>query len=716
MSIIYVRNPSTGQLEPLEVGGSADAVLYTEQTLTEKQQAQARENIGAAAGTAHEPETNDIPKVFFGGPLQQTKTEAVVPFRYISATQDISGYAKIKAQGGSSMTYAKKNQTVKLYKDAECTEKLKVDFKGWGEQNKFCFKANWIDITHARNIVSARLWGDVVKARANYTELPALLRTSPNQGAIDGFPVKVYAAGIYQGRYTINIPKDKWMASMDDNLDNHCILCGEGYYSACFRAAANIDGTDWSDEIHDTVPASIKTRWNAVISFVRNSTDAEFRANLGNYFDVPSLLDYHLFGLASCGLDNYAKNQLYMTYDGQKWLASVYDMDSTWGLYWHGINFVDADYPRTSYEDFASSESPGDGNLLYIRLEKLFAEELYSRWAELKNGALSIENIINHFERFTDIAPAELVKEDYAATTGEGLFTGIPSQTTNNIQQIRSFALARQAWTDGYVASLLGVETTITLDKDSLSFNAYGSETLVATVTPAGQGVTWSSSNEDIAYVENGVVTALSNGSATITATCNGVTASCSVSVSGISSPQVYRLPAAKTFNGTSDYVDTGLKLFDTQKDFTILLAGDFTQGYAANSQGTILHGMLEVYPWSGMALTYYGDSSLAVMGCKDAATNMWQWASAVDANKVAIRFVDGVFNEMFYLKNGEISRANPSNAQKSTYYQHTRQLVVGCFLDGNGNPGRYWKGTIYELSVRCVAMSDAKIEEWLMG
>lgn len=46
--VLYVRNPSTGQLEPLEVG-APDAVLYTEQTLTDEQQAQARANIGAAA-------------------------------------------------------------------------------------------------------------------------------------------------------------------------------------------------------------------------------------------------------------------------------------------------------------------------------------------------------------------------------------------------------------------------------------------------------------------------------------------------------------------------------------------------------------------------------------------------------------------------------------------------------------------------------------------
>ena len=253
-----------------------------------------------------EPAQDDVPIVFFGGDLPQTKTATVMPFKYVSKTKTVSGYAKAKAQGNSSMSYPKKNQTVNMYADEALVDSLKVDFKGWGAQKKHVYKANWIDLTHARNIVSAQLWGDVVKSRANYNDLPELFRTSPNQGAIDGFPALVYANGVYQGRYTINIPKDGWMANMDKTLDTHCILCGENYVSGCFRAAANINGSDWSDELHDTVPDAIKTRWNEVISFVMNSTDAEFKANLGNYFYVDSLIDYLLFALASCGLDSMA--------------------------------------------------------------------------------------------------------------------------------------------------------------------------------------------------------------------------------------------------------------------------------------------------------------------------------------------------------------------------------------------------------------------------
>lgn len=417
-------------MKTLTIGGSTYEVC----------DAVAREQISKIFGgnvDQLEPAEEDIPKVFFGAALPQTKDDTIMSFRYISKTMDISGYCKTKAQGNSSMAHPKKNQTVKLYKDAACTEKLKVDFKGWGEQNKFCFKANWIDLTHARNVVSARLWGDVVKTRSNYAQIPELLRTSPNHGAVDGFPVKVYADGIYQGRYTINIPKDAWMANMDKDLDNHCILCGESE-SAQFTTEAVIDGTDWTDEVHDTVPNVIKTRWNEAISFVMNSTDEEFVAGIGNYFDVNSLIDYYLFALVACHFDGFHKNQLYMTYDGLKWYASAYDMDSTWGLWWDGSKFVDYNY------DIGMA----DQNRLYARVKKLFAEEMETRMEELRSGILSKEKIINEFERFTDIAPPYLVAEDYAETTADGSFVDIPLTGTNTVQQIRDFINKRHAYID----------------------------------------------------------------------------------------------------------------------------------------------------------------------------------------------------------------------------------------------------------------------------
>ena len=59
---------------------------------------------------------------------------------------------------------------------------------------------------------------------------------------------------------------------------------------------------------------------------------------------------------------------------------------------------------------------------------------------------------------------------------------------------------------------------------------------LTATVTPTNctQPVVWSVSPEGIATVDNGLVTAVANGEATVTATCGTQSANCNVTVSGI--------------------------------------------------------------------------------------------------------------------------------------------------------------------------------------
>lgn len=495
--------------------------------------------IGSGSiSNAIEPQLMDMPRIYFSeGTLPTSKTDTMLKFDYYSKTKEYHGWAEIKCQGTSSMSYPKKNFTIKLYKDKDKAKKLKIDFKGWGAQSKFCLKANWIDITHARNVVSAKIWGDVVKTRNDYTNLPELLRTSPNQGAIDGFPIIVYGNGGYQGRYTLNIPKDKWMSNMDDALDTHGILCGENYASGCFRALPVINGTDWTDELHDVVPAAIKTSWTNVVNFVMTSSDDEFKANLGNYINVNSLIDYLLYGIVSTGLDAFGKNQLFFTYDGIKWIASMYDMDSTWGLWWNGSKFVATDYAREDFQDL-KDEGNGvakQGNLLYLRLQQLFIPQLKTRYAELRKDVLSVSHIIQKFEEFNDVCPKDIVQEDYASTTGAGKFTGIPSKTTNNIQQLRSYINARLTYVDGYINALQEDTpcTNITLNNATLSFTTDAAQTLTATLTPTDttDKVVWSVSPTGICTVEDGVVTAIKNGTCVITATCGSHSATCNVTV-----------------------------------------------------------------------------------------------------------------------------------------------------------------------------------------
>ncbi len=90
-------------------------------------------------------------------------------------------------------------------------------------------------------------------------------------------------------------------------------------------------------------------------------------------------------------------------------------------------------------------------------------------------------------------------------------------------------------WDSGEPSEPVAVDG-VTLDESSITLVVGGNQTLVATVTPAdadNKSVTWSSSNPAVATVTDGVVTAVSSGTATITVTTvdGGFTATCQVTV-----------------------------------------------------------------------------------------------------------------------------------------------------------------------------------------
>ena len=388
----------------------------------------------------------DIPKLYItGGMLPQTKDEGKVKFKvqYVSGKLSFSEYCTLKVQGAVSTIFPKKNYNIQFFKDAAYSKKSKHDFCGWGDESKYTLKANWTDISHTRNVITARLWTDMVRQRSNYDELPTELLESPKLGVIDGFTVLVYFNGIYQGRYTLNIPKDKWMYNMDDGLETNVVLYGEGAgdESSAFRAEAMVDGHDWTDEIHeDEVPQSVITRFNAFIDFVINSTDQEFITGLSDYVDIESLIDTDILAWVDCGVDSIGKNEIFMSYDGIKYICSVYDLDTTWGADWYG-EFI---YPA----NYAITESAFSESLLHNRLRELFPERIKARYAKLRENALSETNIVKKFSEFMENLPRTLIEEDWAITTANGAFTDMPEKNTNTVQRIRQYVVDRLEYLD----------------------------------------------------------------------------------------------------------------------------------------------------------------------------------------------------------------------------------------------------------------------------
>lgn len=495
-------------------------------------------------GNNIEPALMDMPKVFITGDkfndMTAEKNEVSLDMEYISKTSRFTSAIKTKWQGSSSVSntsFLRKNLTAKLYADNTYTEKLKKIFKDWKvKANKYVWKSNWIDISASRNIVSARLWNQIVSSRTDYNSLPIEIRESPKNCAIDGFPFKLYVNGTYDGIYTWNIPKDGYMFNMDENNPNHAVLCaeknndvgtltGDGISACEFRKTAKIDGSDWSLEFPDILQDSIKTSFNNLITCIMTSSDTEFKANINKYLDIQSAIDYYIFAYFMCGTDSLGKNIIMMTYDGIKWLCSMYDMDTTWGLNFTGSNF----YKPTMK---CPEEYQENNSLLWQRLESCFAKELQDRYFELRKTVLSEANIINEFEKFLDVIPYEIKEEEKNLEQ----YSDRPSKYTNNIKQIRNFVRDRAIYVDGEFKNIVPIMPTgITLDNTSLTVALNGTARLTATIEPnnaTNKNIIWASSNESIATVTGGVVSGLKEGTCIITAsTNNGFIATCNISV-----------------------------------------------------------------------------------------------------------------------------------------------------------------------------------------
>ena len=129
---------------------------------------------------------------------------------------------------------------------------------------------------------------------------------------------------------------------------------------------------------------------------------------------------------------------------------------------------------------------------------------------------------------------------DVATVDSSGKVTAVKAGTAT----ITATAGGKSASCTVTVASEASIPVEkVTLSKDSLSLKVGESETLAATVAPENatdKAVTWKSSDTGVATVNgSGKVDAIKAGTATITATAGGKSASCTVTVTPASNPVV---------------------------------------------------------------------------------------------------------------------------------------------------------------------------------
>ena len=404
---------------------------------------------GSGGGVAFDFRKCGLPVLYLiGNASAMTKEKNEVTLEYKLTTRKApfynggviaSGTCKCKWQGSSSVRneYAKHNFTIKFDTAFEATaavskrsgdpaDNQESEFgskreRKWGEQKKYCLKANWIDPSGVRNVVNAKLWGDIVRSRATSkaaSAAPDQLTNAPNCGAIDGFPCIIAINGEFEGLYTFNIPKEGWLFGMGESLTEYVVSGEENGLAACgFYAPATFiedanGKVDYSVEYtHDDASEDdVIASFNNAINAVKNAPNsAEWESAVADYFDIDSAIDYYIFICCISAHDNLRRNTLYATYDGVKWFMSAYDLDTTYGYNPYGTCLFPVKTERTQFAEAATGSTR---HCLFELIYKYSKDKLKARYKELRSTVLSDENVWYMLANFANRIPRAIYNLD----------------------------------------------------------------------------------------------------------------------------------------------------------------------------------------------------------------------------------------------------------------------------------------------------------------
>lgn len=150
-----------------------------------------------------------------------------------------------------------------------------------------------------------------------------------------------------------------------------------------------------------------------------------------------------------------------------------------------------------------------------------FSDMVYSAENEWTHCSIAVMLLGNSTAALTDNAISDTDYAYYGDAGSKITFFG-----GNTVQNATEFEETSEA-------TLLYPALSVDLDQTEAALEPGKTATLVATVTPENttDTVVWSTSDDTVATVENGVITAVGVGSATITATAGDKTATCTVTV-----------------------------------------------------------------------------------------------------------------------------------------------------------------------------------------
>ncbi|UKB81260.1 CotH kinase family protein [Chryseobacterium sp. MEBOG07] len=347
-------------------------------------------------------------------------------------------FATIEVQGSSSAIYPKKNWTIALFNNESKTDEFKLRVGNWVEHSEFVFKSNWIDATHARNLISNKIWEDIVQSRTDFPKREnevAYIEGNTTQlgrfdsGAlthVDGVPAELYINGTFYGIGNFNIGKKRDNYDLKSSNQNHIQIAAEDHASFYSYVPAQ-----WEIRNPKTPDADFQTKINAWFASNLLSGSA-FKANFETNHNLRNAIDVYLLAEFIMSVDMFDKNLIVTSWDGVKFYFLPYDMDTTFGLRWDG----------SAFDGWSASIRSAS---FWQKFYNAYSVEIKARYADLKSkGVFTLNNVYKH---------ADLINKTFGLnsfTKEQAKWPDVPSNSIiyTGYNQIYDWTKNRIAWLD----------------------------------------------------------------------------------------------------------------------------------------------------------------------------------------------------------------------------------------------------------------------------
>lgn len=172
----------------------------------------------------------------------------------------------------------------------------------------------------------------------------------------------------------------------------------------------------------------------------------------------------------------------------------------------------------------------------------------------------------------------------------------------------------------------------------------------------------------------------------------------------------LYKLPQATTFDGTN-YIDTGVKLYDTAKDFSIVI-DLLTSAQTENDR--IVFSCLGTDNNSGLKLGWYGTyQKYSIKPGTNTYDSAVTFIPSDTRIKMVITVVGGMLTRVAYCQEGgQIVNADVAPVEGFTTINRTLLIGAGHYYGTVGT--RNWVGTVDDFKVYNYALSDDEITAYL--